>query len=276
MKKILKIFGLISLICFSFFYTDRVMNVVSDQDPLKIKILELSDNYKILPNQAVVTDNTIIPGTNGKEVDIEKSYKKMLKINVFDENKLVYKQIYPEYRLIDNLDKYVIGGNINIPSVSLLFIVNQNNNLDEIIDILNKKNISANLFIEYKYLFNNISKIKQYSNHNIYSYNEEYTYDTLIVSNNIIKRISDNLPMYCLVKKENNNNLNVCSYAKMNTIIPSVIGSYSNIKNKLDNGDIILFDTSINTLNELEYIIDFILSKGKKIVTLDKLLDENI
>ena len=62
----------------------------------------------------------------------------------------------------------------------------------------------------------------------------------------------------------------------MNTIIPSVIGSYSNIKNKLDNGDIILFDTSINTLNELEYIIDFILSKGKKIVTLDKLLDENI
>ena len=112
MKKMLKIFGLISLICFSFFYTDKVMNVVSDQDPLKIKILELSDKYKIFPNQAVVTDSTIIPGTNGREVDIEKSYKNMIKINVFDENKLVYNRIYPEYRLIDNLDKYVIGGNI--------------------------------------------------------------------------------------------------------------------------------------------------------------------
>ena len=62
----------------------------------------------------------------------------------------------------------------------------------------------------------------------------------------------------------------------MNTIIPSVNGTLFDIKNKLENGSIILFDTGINTVNELSYIIDFIVGKGYEIVGLDELLSENI
>lgn len=275
MKKILKIFGIITLICFSFFYTDKVITVVSDQDPLKIEIMSLSDSYKISPNEAIITTDTIIPGNKGREVNIEKSYKKMRKTNVFNNNLLVYNILYPEHTLKNNLNKYIVRGNINRKEISILFIIDSDNNLERIINILDSKNITGNLFIEYKYLNSNISNIRNYNKHNIYSYQNNYSYDTLIISNNIIKRIASNESIYCLSKQKNKNNLNVCSYTNMNTIIPSINGNLNDIKLNLENGSIILFNTSINTVNELSYIIDFILGKGYNIVGLDKLLNES-
>lgn len=276
MKKLFKIFGIITLMCFSFFYTDRVMEVIADNDPLKNEIINLSNNYKLSNNEAIVTDDTIIPGSNGREVNIDKSYKKMRTGNVFNDKLLVFNVLYPEYRLKDNIDKYIINGNVNKKEVSILFIINNDNNLDKIINILNNKNTKANLFIEYNYLFNNISKIKKYNSNNIYSYSNKYVYDTLVISNNIINRISNNKANYCLTKIKDKDNLNTCSYSNMFTIIPSIIGNYNDIKNKLSNGSIILLDTNINSVNELSYIIDFINGKGYSIVGLDELLNESV
>lgn len=276
MKKLFKIFGIITFLCFSFFYTDRVMNVISDKDPLKQEIINLSNNYKLSSNEAVVSGDTIIPGSNGREVNIDKSYKKMRTGNVFNDKLLVFNVIYPEYKLKDNMDKYIINGNINKKEVSIVFIINNDNNIDKIISILDNKKVVSNLFIEYNYLFNNINKIKKYNNHKIYSYSDKYTYDTLIIGNNIITRTMNNKPIYCLSKTKNKDNINVCSYSNMYTIIPSINGGYNDIKSNLSNGNIILLDTSINTVNELNLIINFINSKGYDIVSLDKLLSENV
>lgn len=276
MRKLFKIFGIITFLCFSFFYTDRVMNVISDKDPLKQEIINLSNNYKLSSNEAVVSGDTIIPGSNGREVNVDKSYKKMRTGNVFNDKLLVFNVIYPEYKLKDNMDKYIINGNINKKEVSIVFIINNDNNLDKIISILDNKKVVSNLFIEYNYLFNNINKIKKYNNHNIYSYSDKYTYDTLVIANNIITRTMNNKPVYCLSKTKNKDNINVCSYSNMYTIIPSINGGYNDIKSNLSNGNIILLDTSINTVNELNLIINFINSKGYDIVGLDKLLSENV
>ena len=145
MKNTFKIFGLITLMCFSFFYTEKVMTVVSEKDPLKIEINDLKDTYKISPNEAVVTKDTIIPGTNGRVVNVDKSYKKMRKNNIFNNNLLEYDDILPEYILSNNLDKYVIKGNINKKEVSILFIIDSDNNLNKIMNILNNKKVIANL-----------------------------------------------------------------------------------------------------------------------------------
>lgn len=276
MRKLFKIFGIITFLCFSFFYTDRVMNVISDKDPLKQEIINLSNNYKLSSNEAVVSGDTIIPGSNGREVNVDKSYKKMRTGNVFNDKLLVFNVIYPEYKLKDNMDKYIINGNINKKEVSIIFIINNDNNIDKIISILDNKKVVSNLFIEYNYLFNNINKIKKYNNHNIYSYSDKYTYDTLVIANNIITRTMNNKPVYCLSKTKNKDNINVCSYSNMYTIIPSINGGYNDIKSNLSNGNIILLDTSINTVNELNLIINFINSKGYDIVGLDKLLSENV
>lgn len=274
MKKILKSFGIITLICFSFFYTEKVMTVVSEQDPLKIEITNKKEKYKISPNEAQVTKDTIIPGTTGREVNIEKSYKKMRKYNIFNEKLLVYDPIYPEYTLKENKDKYIIKGNINKKEVSFIFIINSNNNFKDILNILNQKEVISNLFIDYNYLNNNISNIKNNKNHYIYSYQEEYSYEKLLISNNIIEKLSNNKPIFCLTKQQNKNNLNTCSYVSLNTVIPSVKGNLTNIKNNLENGSIILLDTSQTIVKELSYIIDFIEKKGYKIVSLETLLKE--
>ena len=276
MKKLFKIFGIITFLCFSFFYTDRVMNVISDKDPLKQEIINLSNNYKLSSNEAVVSGDTIIPGSNGREVNIDKSYKKMRTGNVFNDKLLVFNVIYPKYKLKDNMDKYIINGNINKKEISIVFIINSDNNIDKIISILDNKKVVSNLFIEYNYLFNNINKIKKYNNHKIYSYSDKYTYDTLVIGNNIITRTMNNKPIYCLSKTKNKDNINVCSYSNMYTIIPSINGGYNDIKSNLSNGNIILLDTSINTVNELNLIINFTNSKGYDIVSLDKLLSENV
>lgn len=270
MKKIFRIFGIITLVCFSFFYTDRVMNVISDIDPLKNEIINLSKNYILSSNEAVITKDTIIPGTNGRKVNIDKSYKKMRINNVFNDNLLVFDTIYPLYKLEDNLDKYVIRGNINKKSVSIIFIINNNNSLEKLNNITS--DIKLNLFISYEYLFNNINKVKNYNKYNIYPYSDKYSYETLLIANNILERIGNNKSKYCLSIEKDKDNLNTCSYLNMNTIIPNINGGYNEITKNLVNGSIIL----INNINELSYISNFIKSKGYNIVSLEDLLNEYI
>ena len=77
MKNIIKFLGLLSLICFSFFYTDKVMNVALEQDKIMISINNTKDDYKIDAIDAIIDNDTIIPGIYGKEVDIDKSYNNM-------------------------------------------------------------------------------------------------------------------------------------------------------------------------------------------------------
>ena len=47
MKETIKMIGLITLICFSFFYTDKVINVINEQDPIMIKINEVKQNAEL-------------------------------------------------------------------------------------------------------------------------------------------------------------------------------------------------------------------------------------
>ena len=58
----------------------------------------------------------------------------------------------------------------------------------------------------------------------------------------------------------------------MYTIIPNIIGDYTEIKNNISNGSIIL----INNTNNLNIIIKYINSKGYNIVPLSNLLKEQL
>ena len=89
-------------------------------DEIKTK----SINYKIEPKEAIIKDNTIIPGINGKQVDIKKSYEKIREIGYFNDKLLVYKQIQIKNKLKNNQDKYIISGNLKKREVSLIFKIN--------------------------------------------------------------------------------------------------------------------------------------------------------
>lgn len=280
MKNVLKLTGLITLICFSFFYTEQVIQVVNEQDPIMIKLNEIKEQYQIESTDAQIINNTIIPGLNGRKINIKESYQNMKQLGMFKEELISYDEILPNLSLKDNKDKYITRANSNKNAVSLIFIIKDNTNLDELIKLATKKNIKLNFFVDYTFLNQNITKLKKLSNIELYSYgnNGTYTKDNLIYSNNIIERIS-NQATYCLSTTQNDETLNTCKNNDMYTIVPSLItttNTYSEITNNLASGSIILLEPSKKNLTELNTIAKFIESKGLKIQNLSSLLTESI
>ncbi len=268
--KIIKLIGLVCLFCFTFFYTDKIITVTKDQDEIMVKIKEFQKNNIQKPINAKIEDDTIIPGQRGKNVNIESSYQVMKKIGYFEESKIIYEDIYPEISIYNNYNKYIIEGNSKEKKVSLLYIINNSNTINNILSI--SKNNKINFFIDSSYLNNNISIIDKLKEYEIYNYgnNGTYTKDNLIITNNIINNKSNNKSIYCLFLKKDPTSLNQCTNSKMHSIIPNVTGNYVDIKKNLKNGSIIL----INNSQELNNIIEYITSKGYEIVPLSQLIFE--
>ena len=120
MKKIFNIIFTTLLIYFSFYYANLVSNYVKNKDPIMIKLKEVKDNYQKEAVDAVIVDNTIIPGISGLEVDVDESYLKMKKVGNFQESLLVFKKVDSNISLKNNFDKLIISGNINKNNVSVL------------------------------------------------------------------------------------------------------------------------------------------------------------
>ena len=127
----------------------------------------------------------------------------------------------------------------------------------------------------------NTTKIKELNEQEFYSYGEKgkYTPDTLLFSNNLISRISNNNANLCLSIEKEKKVLELCSKNDLYTIVPNIVGGdspYERIKNHLSSGSIILLNINQDTLNELEIIIDYIKGKGLKIVGLTRLINERL
>lgn len=275
MNNFIKIIGLVSLICFSFFYTEKVITVVNEQDEIMIKLNDVKDNYKVSCVDAIIDDDTIIPGIKGKEVDVEKSYKEMKEVGQFSQMLFVYKPIELVNSLDNNYDKYIINGNQYKKEVSLVVVVDNDYDVELIKNI---NDVSVNIFVDYNVLSSNLNVFKK-NNFSVYSYGDKgkYSDDILMYSNNLINN-NYNTGLYCLVKDKDSEVIEVCSNNRLHTILPSLIISndlYNKIKNNLSNGLIILFNLNNKNISELKIVSDFINSKGYKIVSLEKLLKED-
>ena len=264
MKKISKIIFILLLVCFSFFYTDKVINLINKKTPLMMQLNNIKDDYEIMPVNATIEDNTIIPGLKGREVDINKSYEEMKLGRIFREEALVFKDLYPSSTLANNKDKYIIKGNANKNKVSLLVIFNTNN-IEKI-----KKIDNITIFINHKHV--TVANINKLKDKEIYTYGNSgiYTDEILTSDNAIINRISNNKSLYCLAKEKDSNILETCNSNNMYVVIPNIIGDYKEIKNNLSGGSIIL----LNSLNNIDNNIKYIKSRGYQIVTLSNLLEE--
>ena len=68
-KKLLRPFLIILLVGFSFFYTDKSIDLIRESDPLMKQIKNTNYKYQQEPVDAKIEGNTIIPGLTGKEID---------------------------------------------------------------------------------------------------------------------------------------------------------------------------------------------------------------
>lgn len=125
MKKYIKGFSIIILMVFSFYYTEKIALYVQNNTPLKKEIITYKDNNSIEFVNAELNGNYIIPGINGLQVNVDKSYNKMKSYNVFSEKYLIYDEVKPEISVLDFKGKIINKGNMKRNAVS--FIVNKNN-----------------------------------------------------------------------------------------------------------------------------------------------------
>lgn len=277
MKKIFEYIGILALFIFSFIFTEKTATVLKEQDEIMIKIKEVQDKYYVEPKEAVILDNTIIPGLSGQMVDTSESYYKMKKMGLFNETLLIIKEIKPKELLFNNKNKFVIGGNKSKKEVSLIFLVKNNDYIDNLLEILDRNKVPGNIFVTGDFIEQNNSLInKMSSNHLIgnLSYNMDYKNSDFIWMSTIIKKFNDN---FCYTENLDKEVLEVCSRNKAYTVVPTTIiknKSLMNISKKLNNGDIISIYVNEENIKELNMVIKEIKARGKEIVKLDNLLLE--
>lgn len=273
LKKIFKISAVLLLVGFSFFYTEKVTLIARNSDPIMRAIKKEESNKKVSNVNPVINNDEYIMGINGCEIDVDKSYSKMRSVGEFKEELIVMKETSNDK---DLTDKYVIGGNNKEKKVSLIFIVNKDID-SNLTNYINDKNLKVNYFIDGKYLEENMITVKFLSeNSNIYylGENEEYSDENMLYHNNLISMNGSNKPKYCFTSDKDNNTLKLCNDYDMVTIKSDIIKDniYKRIKDKLNNGVIFAIDSD-NT-DEIKVSINYILSKGYNIISLEDLLSE--
>ena len=280
LKRIYSIIGFSILICFSFYYTDSAVNIVKKNDPIMKELIKVSSEYEVLPVDATLIDNNIIPGISGTKLDIDASYSSMKRFGKFNSSLLKFIEVEPAISIINSYDKYIISGNKSKRNAFLIFKMNNTSYIEEILTILISNNVEATFFLDFDTIVSSpdvlalLNKGKQ--NIELLGKNNYKETDLMMVGRTL-RKLNKNNARFCYLENEDKSVLDICSKHKLYTVIPSILTnnySYSDVKYKLSNGSIIKLDNNINTVRELKYIIRYIKQKGYCIKNLNEMLKE--
>lgn len=256
MNKYFKAFGLISILCFSFFYTEKIAKFMQSKDPLYVSIMTVKDDYHKDAVDAVIENNYIIPGLTGVEVNVDKSFQNMQDYGYFVESDLVFDEITPTVSLSNHRDKIVKKGNALKNSVAL--IVKE----ESLITYLEEMGIFYNVLVTT----DNVER--QYAHGLKINYDFEH-YDEVEKS---LKNNKESNSL-CFVT---GGNQELCKQKKKVLVEESLLIQKSNLSSlykSIATGDIIYLDDNLGITN-LKLLISQIQFKGLNIVYLSDLLSE--
>lgn len=281
LKNITKYLGVIVLVLFSFYYTDKSVDIVKRNDPVMKEIIYNSDNFKIESVDAITIGDTIIPGMNGIEVNIDESYKRMKQVNGYYESMLMFSEVIPDESLLEQYDKFIVSGNPFRSDIALLVKVSNITNLERIYKIFLGKNTLATFFIDGSVIENNMDLIYEMASDGFqlenYGYNDVYSEDNFRWTNNMIFSLTYLEPKFCYSEYRNYEVLELCSKNKMYTVNPTLNvtnNPFYTVKNNLKEGNIISLNLTEETVRELPAIISYINQKGYNLVTLNEIVSE--
>ena len=274
--------GLIAfvLLIFSFFYTNKAVELVQQADPIMKQIKASDSKYKVEAENALIVGDKIIPGQNGLEVDYQESYQKMKKYGSYNEALTTLKEIKPTISVNDYYDKYVVTGNSSDREVALIFKIDKASDILNLTPVLDSKNASATFFIDGAILENNLDSVLKLSNYEVelLNYNGKYNRDFFINAKNYLEDITKREAKYCYLDYDNEEVINLCSSLKMHTVMPSIKvlkNAYAEIKAKLSNSAIITIPSSISQEN-LSITLDYLKNRGYRFLFLDTLISESL
>ncbi len=280
MKKIYPVILTLLLIYFSFYYTNKVVGLIKSKDPIMVKIEKEKENYEVKAVNAKVDNKNVIPGKNGKVVNESESFKKMKSYGEYNDELYVFDEVEPTVSMDDYYDKYISLGRNDSNKVSIVFKVEKNDSLEDVLNILKNNNVNAAFFLDGVFLNNNkdiISKAIKHGNEiEVLSYDSSY--DKVFFEDSLHKlfNLTKKEPKFCYADYDRKEVLLLCDRLGLHTIIPTIntsINSFSLIKDKLQSGSIISLKSNSNNLNT---IINYIKQRGYNLVTLENLLLEQL
>ncbi len=281
MKKIWYITLSISLVLLSFFYTDKTIEILRNNDPLMKKIKKTANTKEINAKNATVLDNTIKPGLNGSKINYEKSFQKMKKYGKYNADLMVFDEVEPAVSLGDTYNKFVVSGNEENNNIALIFRVERDDNVDKILEILEDHRTNATFFVDGLWLENNQEKVVEMSEVDmeieLLNYDSNYQKKYFESALHISETLTGKENKYCYAEYERKQVLNLCNRLNLHTVIPNIITTenpFKDIKEKLANGSMISMPLGSTVIHQLPTIIDYIKQRGYNLVTLDKLLSE--
>lgn len=249
----LKNIWIIALCILSFYYTEQIALYVKSKNPIMQEIeSNKQDLYVDSTNSILIDELYIIPGINGKEVNVNSSFNTMKKLNIYNESQIVYNQIEPRISLKDNKERIIIRGNSKKRKVSLIF-----EKESKLTEYLIKNKFKINILINKEQYSTKYEMINYSSNKTTYN-----NIDSYLTKNNLNKNL-------CYIT-----NKSLCNDKYI--FQESLIINHSNIStniNKITSGEIILIKDTL-TLNELELLINKIKSQDLSIVPLSELISE--
>lgn len=280
MKRVYPVILSCLLIAFSFYYTNKVAGIVRGKDPIMQSIKEEKANYEKKAINANVSGDNIIPGKNGKKVNIEASFQKMSQYGKYNDSLYVFDEVEPEVSINTYFDKYVESGREDSKDVALVFDILRFDNMDDVLSLLESNNVTATFFVDGLFMENNRSLLENVSKKGyeieLLSYNGGYDKIYFESSLHVLNDITKDRPKYCVAHYDKKEVLDICNSLSLHTVIPSVDtsnNSFGVVKNKLRGGSIIGLSNSRVSLNT---IINYIKQKGYNLVRLDTLLQEQL
>lgn len=267
MKKYFEYIGLIIFTGFGFFYTNKVTDLMNNKDPLMIEIKEFASNNNTLCKEGYVTNEGVVLGKNGKEVDYTLTYSNM-QGKKFDELDVVYKEVDCKINLSSIKDNYIIKGNESKNMISIFIKINDNSLVKDIVNVFDKNNVKVNLIV------NNLNNINEYISYVKNGHYVLYSGE----SNKDLKEFKSTLNLennFC-ISLYNNSTLDNCF--KNNFYVLKTNNIYKdnilyNTKANLEKGEFYVFYENKNTLEEISALIKFIKGKNIDIVNINKLLE---
>ena len=274
-----KLLSLLLLLVISFIYTNKVYNEAKNTSPLMKEIIKYKTKNDIKYKDGIISNDELIIGLSGLNINIDESYRNMKDNKKFNKDKIVYDDIHPKLSITNTYDYYIINGNTNKKNTSIIFKINNEEELNEILEFNNLNNIKLNLFIDGNIVENYTSVVaelneKGYGIYNL-GYDNKYSNAKVTITNNLIEGITNEKSLYCLNENKNDTYLKVCKKHKMLSITPSLNNpDIKDIKNNLTNGCIISYDLKTFDLDNLSLIIKVIKSRGYNIVSLEENITE--
>lgn len=254
--KYFRYIGVLTICAFSFVYTEKIANLTLEKNEIYQKIKTEKDKYNEAFVNAQINDDYIIPGLNGKTVNVKNSFYNMKDINTFNSYYLIYDTSYPEVTLENNKDKIVNKGNRYKKSVS--FIIEYN---EKIVKYFNDNNIEASILVDMN-TFKKSELLEQINN-------EVDAYEDLDA---LINKYSKNTNI-CYVTSVNEK---ICRKKEKYLVKTDKIVTNSSIislKNNVESGDIYYIKRGAD-LKNIKVLINSINYKDLHIISLSKLLSE--